>query len=157
MRARPRTSSNLSEGSRGSHHRSHRAGRGTVSAYCGPRDPTVTGSSHHLVRNEWPRRKGKWIRSLHGESSGDKAKPISGLFCEVPKSNRLSFCETKPTSHLLSGKLHPFCVDSSAEPQPGGCRRGEQGKYGVNGQETSGSPASSTVPPAPRRDTCRAR
>src|SRR5713101_2131649 len=86
-----------------------------------------------------------------------KAKPISGLFCEVPKSNRLSFCETKPTSHLLSGKLHPFCVDSSAEPQPGGCRRGEQGKYGVNGQETSGSPASSTVPPAPRRDTCRAR
>ncbi len=32
--------------------------------------PTVTGSSHHLVRNEWARRKGKWIRSLHGESSG---------------------------------------------------------------------------------------
>src|ERR1019366_3233249 len=35
---------------RGSHHRCDRAGRGTVSAYFGPRDPTVTGSSHHLVR-----------------------------------------------------------------------------------------------------------
>src|SRR5260370_23628120 len=34
-----------------------------------------------------------------------KAKPISGLFCEVPKSNRLSFCETKPTSHLLSADV----------------------------------------------------
>lgn len=34
----------------GSHHWSDRAGRGRVFAYCGPLDPTVTGSSHHLVR-----------------------------------------------------------------------------------------------------------
>src|SRR5260370_7518922 len=39
-----------------------------------------------------------------------KAKPISGLFFEVPKSNRLSFCETKPTSHLLSAEVTSlFC------------------------------------------------
>ena len=50
MRACPRASSNLSQGSGASHHRSHRAHRGPASAHCGPSDSTVTGSSQHLVR-----------------------------------------------------------------------------------------------------------
>jgi Protein kinase domain len=46
----PSASCSLSKGSSGPHHRRHRAGRRTVAAYCGPRDPTDTGSPHHLVR-----------------------------------------------------------------------------------------------------------
>ena len=58
---------------------------------------------------------------------------------------------------VISGSYIHFVSTLQLKPQPGGCRRGEQGKYGVTGQETSGSPASSPVPLVPRTDICRVR
>jgi hypothetical protein len=54
MRARPGTSSRVSEGSSRSHYRSHCPGRGVASANCGQRNPAIEGSPHHLVRSALP-------------------------------------------------------------------------------------------------------